>query len=380
MDNELSRRNFLKISGLAAASIAIGAGLTACSGNAPQAAGSTGASANASQEFMKQGKGQPLVCGVTGKLIKIAPAILANKLGYFAEEGCNVEIQQIALNDAMTALTNNQLDIDLFGVVPACTYVSQGAKSYIFGGTILNGSEICAPSSFSKALASPQDYRGLTIACMRAETGQMVFKDYLQKQGLKLDQDVHFIYVDNDQAGFEAAKKGQVDLYITNNAQGYVQRANGINVVATVKQYTGDYPCCRQNCSESAYKTKYLSLVDFETALLRGYKTYKQEPETVIPILVEYSGQDAGYVRAAMYGTSDYVNMMDLSPDPNRKAVLGFYETLKNIGEIDKNTAYKMDDYVVTSVYKDALDNLSAREPNEQLWKDLQGTYQQNNA
>ena len=47
-------------------------------------------------------------------------------------------------NDAMTALTSNQLDMDLFGVVPACTYVSQGAKAYIFGGTILNGSEICA--------------------------------------------------------------------------------------------------------------------------------------------------------------------------------------------------------------------------------------------
>lgn len=354
-----------------------------CSGKAPQAETDSASDIGSQPEtvdFMTKGRGEKLVCGVTGKLIKIAPAILAEKLGYFAEEGCDVEIQQIALNDAMTALTNNQLDIDLFGVVPACTYVAQGAKAYIFGGTILDGSEICAPSSFSGSLTSFDDFRGLKIACARAETGQMVFKDYLQKQGLTLGTDVEFIYVDNDQSGFESVKKGEVDLYIANNAQGFVQRANDIKVVATVRQFTGDYPCCRQNCSEDAYHNKYLSLVDFEIALLRGYKLYMQEPETVIPILVEYSGQDEAYVRAAMYGTDDYENVMVVSLDPNKKAVLNFYDTLKNIGEIDANTSYKMDDFVVTSIYGTALDTLIEREPDEKLWKDLKESFDASNA
>ena len=158
-----------------------------------------------------------------------------------------------------------------------------------------------------------------------------------------------------------------------------MQRSNGIKVVATVKQYAGDYPCCRQNCSEQALHEKYLSLVDFETALLRGYKTYRQEPDTVIPLLVDYSGQEEAYERAAMYGTDDYDNVMDPSPDPNKNAVLKFYDTLKNIGEIDKATAYSMDDYVVTSIYRTALDTLLEREPDEQLWKDLDQAYAKNN-
>ncbi len=38
--------------------------------------------------------------------------------------------------------------------------------------------------------------------------------------------------------------------------------------------------------------------------------------------------------------------------------------------EIDKATAYSMDDYVVTSIYRTAL---------EQLWKDLDQAYAKNN-
>lgn len=375
-----TRRSFVALSGTAAASV-LGLGLAGCgNGQAPQAGAKDDAAESQSADYLTRGKGKHLVCGVTGKLIKIAPAITADKLGYFDEEGCDIEFQQIALNDAMTALTQNQLDMDLFGVVPACTYVSQGAKAYIIGGTILNGSEICALDSFDRDLASAEDYRGLRIGVNRPETGQMVFKEWLQDQGLDIDGgDVGFTYFDNDQGGFEAVKKGEFDLYIANNAQGFVQRGNGIKVVATVKQYAGGYPCCRQNCSDQAMHEKYLSLVDFETALLRGYKTYRQEPETVIPMLMDYSGQDEAYVRASMYGTDDYENVMDPSPDPNRNAVLKFYETLKSIGEIDKDTPYSMDDYVITSIYRTALDTMLEREPDEQLWKELDATYAQNN-
>lgn len=180
----LTRRGFCALSGVAAASV-LGLGLAGCGGQAPQAeTKAEGPADEAPQDYLTQGKGEHLVCGVTGKLIKIAPAIVADKLGYFDEEGCDVEFQQIALNDAMTALTNNQLDMDLFGVVPACTYVSQGAKAYIFGGTILNGSEICALDSFDRELKTAADYKGLRIGVNRPETGQMVFKEWLDRKSV----------------------------------------------------------------------------------------------------------------------------------------------------------------------------------------------------
>ena len=48
--------------------------------------GCSGSGQDGNNDFMEKGDGEHLVCAVTGKLIKIAPAILADQLGYFEEE------------------------------------------------------------------------------------------------------------------------------------------------------------------------------------------------------------------------------------------------------------------------------------------------------
>ena len=69
----LTRRGFCALSGVAAASV-LGLGLAGCGGQAPQAeTKAEGPADEAPQDYLTQGKGEHLVCGVTGKLIKIAP-------------------------------------------------------------------------------------------------------------------------------------------------------------------------------------------------------------------------------------------------------------------------------------------------------------------
>ena len=146
-------------------------------------------------------------------------------------------------------------------------------------------------------------------------------------------------------------------------------------MVGAVKDLTGDYPCCRQSASEKAYKEKYLALVDFEIAILRGYKKFVEEPDVVVPMMVEYSGQSEDYVRAALYGTDAYEAVMNLSPDPCRNAVIEFYEALKEVGTVDAATAGPVEEFVVGDVYRSALDTLMQREPDEMFWKELDRQY-----
>ena len=266
----------------------------------------------------------------------------------------------------------NKLDIDLFGIVPACSYVSQGIEIFVFGGTILNGSEIISTKDFTKELKKAEDFKGLNIACSREESGQIYLKNFLQESGLKLGEDVVFEYVDNATTALEGLRSGQNDLFITNNAMGYTYSTSmdDIKVAAVPADITGDYPCCRQNCSEDAYHNKFLSLVDFEIALIRGYDYYLNNKEDVIKRLVDYSAQSADYVEAAMYGTSDYRNIMNLSPDPHTKEIVKFYKAMQNIGEIEKSD-YDMADYATSAVYKKALDTLVEREPDNATFKKL---------
>lgn len=365
----INRRQFVAGAATAAAGAAL-LGMTGCASGGSSSG--SGAGTAEEQSFMSEGKGQHLVCAVTGKLIKIAPAILANQLGYFEEEGCDVEFQTVALADAMASMSVNNLDIDLFGIVPACSYVSQGVEVFVFGGTILNGSEIISTTSFTKELKTAEDFRGLNIACSREESGQIYLKSYLKDQGLELGTDVVFEYVDNATTALEGLRSGQNDLFIQNNAMGYTYSSSmdDIKVAAIPADITGDYPCCRQNCSEDAYHNKFLSLVDFETAIIRGYDYYLNNKEDVIKRLVEYSAQDAAYVEAAMYGTDTYRNVMDVSPDPHTREIVSFYKAMQNIGEIEDN-GYDMAEYATSAVYKRALDALVEREPDNATYKKL---------
>ena len=71
-----------------------------------------------------------------------------------------------------------------------------------------------------------------------------------------------------------------------------------------------------------------------------------------------------------MYGTSDYRNIMNLSPDPHTKEIVKFYKAMQNIGEIEKSD-YDMADYATSAVYKKALDTLVEREPDNATYKKL---------
>ncbi len=371
--------------------------LAGCSGSAPSAtssaasassaaASSAVASSSASEAFKQAGKGEKLVVGRRGKLFKIAPSVIAEQMGYYEEEGCNVEFQMVELAEAFASLASNNLDVMLMGVVQTCEYISKGTDLYIFGGTVLNGTEILAPADSTYEFASASDFKGLNIGFQRPETGQIRFRAWLMDNGLTLnvagegpaDADVTFTPLDNEQALVEATVKGEVDICLVNNAFGYISKDAGIRVAGNVPSLAGDYPCCRQNASEAAYHDKYLSLVDFEIAILRGYKVFVEDPDKTVEIMVAYSEQKEDVVRAGLYGTDGYEPQMKLLPDPCRNAVLDFYDAMKTVGAID-SAARSADDNVVSDIYRTALDTLMEREPNEQFWKDMDKQFKANN-
>ena len=346
--------------------------LTACSREAN--------SPTADSQPAGTGEIQTLKVGMSGTLMKPVGIIIADQKGYFKEEGVQVELERVGnQNNATTAVSTGDMDIFPFGVVAPCTFVSQWADMVIFGGTISEGSEILAAPDFKGDLKTAAAFKGRTIAVFRAETGQMVLKDYLTRCGLKLGSDVKFVYVDSDTVGMEGVRKGDYDFYICNNAMGYIGRKSGLIVAGTVRQFVPDYPCCRQFCSRNAYNNKHDALVKFEIALLRGYQYYLQDKPDTIAILAKYSGQSPEYVEASMYGLADYENVMTVSLDPNKNAVTAFHQTLKSLGEIDPHSPYDIKNYIATDVYEAALKELSNREPDNSLWKALMAEFRAKN-
>lgn len=122
-----------------------------------------------------------LKVGMSGKDIKAVCVILAKELGYYEEEGISVEFEAVStLNDAVTALSMNKLDILAYGFVPSATFISKGADVVIYGGTISEGSQVICKIENSNIIKDVDDLRGKKIGFIRPETGQMVMKGVMR--------------------------------------------------------------------------------------------------------------------------------------------------------------------------------------------------------
>lgn len=323
---------------------------------------------------------ETLNVAMLGTDIKTACVILANELGYYEEEGLEVNFEKVSsLPEGLTAVSTGKLDVLPYGVIPSCSFVSQGTDVVVFGGTISEGSEAIVKAENKDTFKEAEDFKGKKIGCFRMETGHMVMKGWLREAGLDIEKDVEFIYLDSQASIMEAVLKGEVDLGFVNSGYGYIAKQSGAEVEFAVGDYVSDFPCCRQTTSKDALENKKDALVKFETAVLRAYDVYMNDHETTVDKLTAYSGQEEAYVEAIMYGAEDYDNAMIISLDPNKNKVVDFYEIMKANGDIDASTPYDMADFVDTSVYETALNTLIERDGENEIYQQLMEEFKENN-
>lgn len=313
--------------------------------------------------------------------IKIATIIVADALGYFEEENLDVSFEQVAdLATGLTSVSEGKIDVLPFGCIPSCSFISQGTDVVIFGGTIAEGSECITKTENKDKYKDAEDFKGAKIGCFRMETGHMVMKGWLREQGLDVDKDVEWVYLDSMQSEVEAVEKGEVDMCFVNSGFGFVAgQSEEVAVAFQVGDYVQNFPCCRMTTSRQARNEKASALTKFMIADLRAYETILNDKDTTIKVLAEYSGQPEAYVENVIYGTENYDAAMIINLDPSTNAVADFYETMKLNGDIDAETAYDINDYMDTAVYETALSTLIERDKDNELWSKLYGEFKSKN-
>ena len=164
------------------------------------------------------GEKTTLKVGMAGKDIKTVCVILAQELGYYEEEGLDVQFETVAiLNDGVTALSQNKLDVLPFGFSPSATFISQGADVEIIGGTISEGSQAIVTKENKDMIQELEDFQGKRVGFMRPETGQIIMKSLIREAGLDLEDDVEFIAMDSFASIAEGVSKGEIDIGFVNS-------------------------------------------------------------------------------------------------------------------------------------------------------------------
>ncbi|NJP41128.1 ABC transporter substrate-binding protein [Oscillospiraceae bacterium HV4-5-C5C] len=98
--------------------------------------------------------------------IRTAINILADQLGYYQEEGVNVEFVNASATEALTAITTGKSDVDVLGtgIVPDLTFIANGADLVVFEGTAAEGGAIIACQNETETYKDLTQYAGITAA------------------------------------------------------------------------------------------------------------------------------------------------------------------------------------------------------------------------
>lgn len=300
---------------------------------------------------------------------------IAKEEGYFEEEGLKPEM--VLFNNSgegITAVASGKLDAGAFGSSAPLVFISKGSPITIFGGQMSQGHALVAKAERAAEFSGPDYLKEKKIATIRLSSGDIVFRQDALNQGLKINEDVVFNEMESASAAMEAVKNGSADAAVVWTPFRKMAEQQGLKVVKYSPEVKGleNHPCCRQIANSEALKKNPEKYEAFMRALAKAYRFYKTHQEESVDILAKYVNIDKKVLFEETYGP--YV---ESNPDPTSNAVVDFYNTMKNVGYIEKEFDVKA--HIDTSLYKKALDKLLEGEPNDQIFLQLASDFAKNN-
>lgn len=350
---------------LVAATLLTGCGSTATSGNG-NADGQ-----NAQTETIRIGRS-------TGN-IRVAILTLADELGYYEEEGVNVEFVEISdTAAAISAISLNKDEIDVLQVAGAgaLSYIAQGTNVEVIGGIASEGGAmITLPENAEKYSDLTNLSGGVKVAGQLTDTGIMITRNLLEEKGIDTNTELDYLYLSSAQNVIEAVVKGEAEVGFTNSEACHKYLDLGINIVYEIGDLVPDYVCCRQISSKEKVAEKRDAFVKKAVAEIRAYEYYNQEAnyDECVKILAAQCGQEEDYVRAYIYENTKY------TLDPNIHGLQDLFDTMILGNYIENVKTTDIASSIDTTIYQDALNILSEREPENQFYKDLQAQFETNN-
>jgi NitT/TauT family transport system substrate-binding protein len=308
--------------------------------------------------------------------VRTAVNILAKELGFYDEEGVNVELVNVTGTDALAAISSGSNDIDVLGtgIVPDLVFAAQGSDIVVFAGTATEGSSVISKADEVDNYKDLTQYGGLTISTTRNSTSYLTMRGILKELGVDVDS-LTIIELDSNVDVAQAVVKGEADLGFLPTEYAQTTRDLGVEIVYEIGEIKPDYVCCRQVTSAARLEEKFDAFVKFEIANIRSLEYYQAEEnrDTVISTLAKQSGQTEDYINEYLF-----INRTKLDQNPNEEGTIDLYEYMKQAGVIDED-ADPIENHIDLSVYEAALSELLSREPDNEFYQQLLTAYREQN-
>lgn len=299
---------------------------------------------------------------------------LAENKGYLDDEGLDVELVYINNgSDAFSALSSGQVDvISTYGTGGPLIQIENGQDFTVFGGYMIIGATPVFALPDTK-YESVEDFRGKSIAIMRGGTPDIVLKGILHRAGFDLEKDVNFVEMKKNTDVMEAVRSGQVDFgSVSTGFELQIEEA-GMDIVLWPDELWPNHSCCRMLANNKWLDGNKDVAEKLLRAYLRAEKDMDEDMNQVVDLVVE--NLDMSKETAESFVLSDH---MIYETDPYKNSVVDMWNVMNDFGYINNNEI-KIEDHINTEIYKNALDELIKRNPDDKFYEEKLVKYRENN-
>lgn len=353
------------------AGLLAGCGSSGSSSSTSAPAASEEASAEAGAETSGEASEEPVPMRVLGwnSTIGHVDSVIAYTAGYYEEEGIDADFTYNNSNpDNIQALLEDKSDLTSAGATAVLQYIDGGSDIVIIGGQMSLGETLYALPERADEFKelTEETLAGKKIGVTRLNTGDIAFRKILTDRGVDLSK-IEFVELDSQATVTEAVLKGEVDLGINFLTFRQSAEAQGLVPVSQLdaEDEWPDYICCRIFTTREKLEANRDAYVKAMKANIRAYELIKTDQDAAIAAARKGLEIDEDVLIDEIY-TYGHIG---LSPNPDVKNTAAFFQAMVDIGYTEGNV--DITDYIDASVFIDALDELLAEDPDNEVYLEL---------
>ncbi|MDR1066658.1 MAG: ABC transporter substrate-binding protein [Clostridiales bacterium] len=306
--------------------------------------------------------------------------VAAKQLGYYDEEGVNVELVPVdSVPSGIAAVSTRKLD--LFSLsVRALSSIAKGGDETFIGGVATEGSSLVVSKENSEIdFRDFHNLKGKVIGKNPADPIELIFKDYVKESlGAEYTDDyIQWKDFDDNNVLLEAISKGSVDGGFLTTERVWLAEERGLKEAFDLAEFLPEYLCCRLTSTNATVKEKRDALVAILRAQIRAEIDYKNDTDKVIDALEEFTKQKRDHIIRYVGVHKDYA--VDAFTDfKNPLSTNLMYNKIKqyddvsvNFGFYERNPNVDLKEHVDPTLWQDAIKELIDRYPDVPEYKEL---------
>ena len=289
----------------------------------------------------------------------------------------SVIAQYAGLYDKIQALLADKADLVSAGSSAVLNYIDNGSDIVIIGGQMSLGETVYVRPERAeefKDLYNPNTLYGKKVGVTRLNTGDVAFRKILKDKGLDLSK-IEFVELDSQATVTQAVLKGDVDLGINFLTFRDGAEKQGLVPVSQLdaEDEWPDYICCRLFTTRDKLKENREAYVDALKANIEAYSLLENDKEAAEKAARQGIDLDDDAYQKQVY----QYGHLGLSPNPDRKNTKAFFQAMVDIGYSKGNV--NIDDYIDTTVFEDALNELIKENPDNKTYQALKAESESTN-